>query len=176
MHGCKTAICQVDETSCNTRPEHTVGSRAPFEKSASHFWCAPISGPSRAPVGLRIGARSCLMQRRRAQIRYLFNHLVGEGWQRRRQLRRALHSSFSRCRRNESSEVFARCQKQPKNHRPAHYRVESIRFCSRGARLRSNSSSMIGRLMCSIPDSAAGSSGLLPARVSLSHCFHSSVW
>jgi hypothetical protein len=75
-----------------------------------------------------------------------------------------------------SSEVFARCRKQPKTHRPAHYRVESIRFCSRGARLRSNSSSMIGRLMCSIPDSAAGSSGLLPARVSLSHCFHSSVW
>jgi hypothetical protein len=176
MHGCKTAICQVDETSCNTRPEHTVGSRAPFEKSASHFWCARLADHLARPLDFALGpeAASCSADVHKLGI-YLITSSARAG--------NAGDNYDARCIRlspdadvMRSSEVFARCQKQPKTHRPAHYRVESIRFCSRGARLRSNSSSMIGRLMCSIPDSAAGSCGLLPARVSLSHCFHSSVW
>src|SRR5882672_9278945 len=51
-------ICQVDETSCNARPDHTLGSKAPFWQSAGHFRSTPIIGRLRCRPPLRKSATS----------------------------------------------------------------------------------------------------------------------
>src|SRR5437899_9334248 len=36
-------ICQVDETSCNARPDHTFGSNASIWPRFGHVWSCPYS-------------------------------------------------------------------------------------------------------------------------------------
>jgi hypothetical protein len=69
-------ICQVDETSCNARPDHTSGSFASFWPPADHFRSSPGNGHPQS--------RSACLKRAKLGSRRLFNHLVGADEQVRR--------------------------------------------------------------------------------------------
>jgi hypothetical protein len=53
---------QVDSSSCNARPDHTLGSKALFFKVGSHFQSTPISGrfPNQTVLRIRDGSGAVL--------------------------------------------------------------------------------------------------------------------
>src|SRR5882724_13184652 len=50
-------ICQVDETSCNARPDHTFGSKASVWQPTGHFRSAPINRRCRISTPCLKGAK-----------------------------------------------------------------------------------------------------------------------
>jgi len=78
-------ICQVDETSCNARPDHTSGSKAPFCLGTNHFRSTPINRHSqraspclkRANTGIRTVCVSDWLRPRGHQLGWYHNAARG---------------------------------------------------------------------------------------------------
>src|SRR4051812_46146107 len=61
-------ICQVDETSCNARPDHTSGSKAPFDR-----WPMTSGLPSTTDLG---EMRKRVRFVPNSEVAFSFDHLV----------------------------------------------------------------------------------------------------
>src|SRR6202022_3348056 len=72
-------ICQVDETSCNARPDHTLGQTEKNSPRANVFRVTPESGHRSMQSACLKGARFGPMHRSK-QLK-LFDHFVGAGEQ-----------------------------------------------------------------------------------------------
>jgi hypothetical protein len=68
-------ICQVDETSCNARPDHTYGSETVLTAQKRHFRSTPETGHRRLGRSCRFRASFGLMHRSK-QLK-LFDRFVG---------------------------------------------------------------------------------------------------